>query len=155
MLSKTLKIIPFVAVIINGLLSCFYLGYDKGYEEAFKLYNTSSLFSTSDGFYQELFQIHYVLTLCLSAFIIGKFLRKEILSHIICLAALLGTFFVYLRWSSRLIINTEFTFLTNLQNTASVYDGVSLVLTIILLSHQGIIGFQYLFYKNRNTLTTF
>ena len=152
MLVRTFTIIPFVAVMINGLLSCFYLGYDKGYEEAYKLYNTGSLFSNYGGFYQELFQIHYVITFFLTVFIIGKFIRKEILSHIICWAALLGILFVYLRWGSRLAVNTEFTFLTNLQNTASIYDGISLVLTIILLVHQGVIVFQNLFHKNHRVL---
>jgi hypothetical protein len=152
MLRKTSIVIAFIAFGINVLLLCFYSGYQEGYEEAYKLYNTSTLFSTPG--LQTPFQYHFKLVFCSIVLIFGVWLRKALFSHIISLLSVTAMLFIYSGWFNNLLANDELPFSTNLQNSVSIFDGMSLTITIGLFLLQIIVIYQYFFDKGNKPLIT-
>ncbi len=142
----------FVALAVNGLLASYYLGYDEGYQKAFELYNSGTLFSTTP-ILQTIFP-HYLLSMLFIGFIVGKIIRRELFSSLICLASLFGASLVYFRWLT-LLTTTEIGFLGSLQYNVSILDGLSLVITVTLTVLQTITVFQDFSHKRTRTLDTF
>lgn len=149
MYKKVSIIFALTVLVIDLFLSGQYLGFDKGYYEAIK---TNSEISFSGGGitnYTILFEHYAPIVWLLIVYLIGKSIKKELLSQIICFSTL--GWIIYLYWQIYFIKTNLFTpsisFNDLIRDTIPL-DWISFSLVLVLLIYQIIVAFQYYFGKN-------
>ena len=151
MYRKVSKILALIVLVINSSLSGQHLGFDRGYNVARKMFTEVNLSGGGLTVYTILFE-HYAPIVWLSIFyLIGKSIKKEFLSQIICFSTL--GWIVYLYWQIYFIKTNLFTpsisFNDLIRETIHL-DWISFSLALILLIFQIISVFQLYFNWKRN-----
>lgn len=133
--------IPVVIALIICFINIFLHGLHGGFELALK--QNSGIFSTSGSGYQLLANCYFFISGLLLIFTVGKLVKKEIVSQIVCLLALILVIFqfrlVYLQ-KSLFFENTDA--VTKLMRETILFDWISLALVLVLLIIQIVTFFQ-------------
>ena len=144
------KILLVVAFAINFFLAGQFLGYDIGLTDAIG-------FSISGQSGYELLAICYFdINFLLLIFYFGLLIKNRILSSAICLAALSLTFYFF-----RIIYLQKTLYYNNGVPVRKIVDNsipldlISFSIIVLFLVLQVINSTKYIFYKNRNVLTTY
>lgn len=125
-------VLGFVGCLINIYLAGKNVGFRQGYEYFLDFVQKSNGFTISGGYDVFLEETHFLLTLCFILFTAGLHINKQVIRIMMGLLPLLVAIFCYIRWIGLMVQNSEFTFFENVNNTATILDGVSIALILVL-----------------------
>jgi hypothetical protein len=137
MIRRTSKIIAIVVCIINILLAYLFRGFELGHDEG------TNMYLSGGSSYGLLANYYTYISLLLLIFTVGKFIRNELLSRVLCVSLLVLAVFqyftVYLQKS--LFFGSTNSFTKLLRETIPV-DLISFSLLLFLLALEIIAFFQ-------------
>ena len=123
------------ACIINTFLSGYYVGFARGCDFVPSFCIECMNFEIGSG-QSFLLEAHALLSICLIAFALSRSLEENNLLRLFSIVSIIVAFFVYLRWIGLAVINSEYSFFSNLLRTTNVFDWVSFILVCGLLIYQ-------------------
>lgn len=148
---KTVSIIIVLLVLmINLLLQGSYTGFDIGYDEALRIHSKVSF--SGDSVYGNLGQLHSYITLLLLIILVGKLIKKEFLSQLICITSLAWTLYIYSQiYFQKNNLHDDLGSYSNLLKNTLPLDLFCVFVLSLLLIYQLITVLKALFSQNKAT----
>lgn len=144
MLKKISVIFDLIILMVNLSLQGKHSGFERGFDEARKTLTEINFSAGTPYFFLE--QQYFYIVLLSLAFLVGKSIKKEILSQIICIASLIWTIYIYwhIYLQKSIVLNHEGTFYDLTRNVV-YFDWFCFSLVIILFIIQIVNAFQHYF----------
>ncbi len=150
MFRKISIIIGIILCIIDISLMFIHNGFELEYNAG--MAKSSPVFTSGGTAYGWLAQVYFQLLVCYVFYLVGEYIKNKTLSGIICILALLLTFFPFrnLYLQKSVYFNDVESFSRLIRETI-ILDWLCVFLVLFLLIYQIIITFQYLFRESPET----
>ena len=146
MLRKISIILALVVLVINVSMSGWHFGFDRGYDYGVKTF--TKIFSSGETAYGYLGELYANITGLLLIFLVGRLIKIEILSQIICISSAVWMLYIYwLIFQQKFAVSKDLEAFYKLLNETIPYDWFSVVAISVLLILQIIILSKFAFQK--------
>jgi hypothetical protein len=120
-----------IVLMLNVLILGAFTGFDRAYrlDDIFKV---SAL-----GIYVRVIFLHFGIAFLLLVFVVGKIIKKEILSQLVCFASLIPTLYLYWKlFQRKSLYLTDTTSYTELLRSSISLDWFGASVVLFLLAYQ-------------------
>ncbi|HEX9959700.1 MAG TPA: hypothetical protein VGB00_02045 [Pyrinomonadaceae bacterium] len=151
MLRKTSIIIALIVLVITVSMSGQHFGFERGYDYGVKTF--AGIFSSGETAYQYLGECYADITTLLLSFLVGRLIKKEILSQIICISSAVWMLYIYrLIFQQKFAVGKDLEAFYKLLNETISYDWFSVTAISVLLILQIITLSKFAFQKHKAAL---